>query len=193
MPFTEKHPFAKLSPLANVEVAPPVTAKLCTDTPPANVEVELVPSTERKPCIVEVPTTSPCSVVVALPFARNSEPPSVMPPEELILLLVLKNLMSPVLAPWIISAFVVEALNIGFAPPRIKLPEASTGIWFPIAFCAGANPPTVFAFTVYADAYKRCLGERLSNDSAPSPGAQVGPTRVATSTFKYTVSLSWKL
>jgi hypothetical protein len=57
-PPTAKHPFAKLIPLAKVEVAAPLTLKLFTESPPANVEVELVPSTLKNPCSVEVPVNA---------------------------------------------------------------------------------------------------------------------------------------
>lgn len=55
VPFTEKQPPDKLIPLAKVDVAKPVTAKLATARPPEKVEVELVPKTLRKPWSVEVP------------------------------------------------------------------------------------------------------------------------------------------
>lgn len=53
-------------PFAKVEVAEvPVILRYVASRPPANVEVELVPNTERKPWIVEVPVVPPWMVVVA--------------------------------------------------------------------------------------------------------------------------------
>ena len=126
-PFTAKHPVAKLKLLANVEVALPPTFKLCAESPPANVDVEFVPNTLRNPCTVDVPVMLLWSDDVAEPFAKKSEPPSVMLPVELILLFALKKFIFPELFPWIVRALVVVALMVGLTPPKIRLPEVRAG------------------------------------------------------------------
>ena len=118
---------AKFSPFENVDVAPPVTAKLWAESPPANVDVEFVPNTLKNPCIVDVPILLLWSVEVAVPFAKKSEPPRVMLPVEFILLFTLKKFIFPELFPWIVRAFVVVALRVGLTPPKIRLPEVRAG------------------------------------------------------------------
>ena len=75
--FTEKHPPARLRPLANVLVAVPVCAKLSTERPPEKVEVP-APVTkrdgvERTPvAAMEVVPVEPNAAVLARTRPENS-------------------------------------------------------------------------------------------------------------------------
>lgn len=84
------------------------------------------------------------------------------------------------------NAFVPVAVTEALAAPSTRDPLVSTGTWLPVAFCEGAYPPTVLAFTAYPEAPILCRGERFSHDT---PAHELA-TCAATSTFRKTVSLS---
>ncbi len=86
--------------------------------------------------------------------------------------------MSPVAPFCSKSVLLPVALICGLVPPKTKLPDVSTGIWFPVADWAGVNPPTVLALMAKPDEATRWRGERFSK--LP----QTPPLLVATATFK---------